>query len=173
MLNYAIMLLQEKEACSLLFSKILHLTTVVWGAVTPYAPAKIDDLLNLVVSFDMIGAAIWIIWGTIVLASSLKDKNGPGLQSGTWQIVGGFMIMAATYLFKNMSSNTLLLNEVLDIGAKFSMFGGALWTIWGVFVLAGALKDKTGPALQSGIWQIVGGLLIMAASTMFNFVARQ
>lgn len=34
-------------------------------------------------------------------------------------------------------------------------------------VLAGGLKDKNGPALQSGIWQIVGGGLIIAAAAFF------
>lgn len=134
---------------------------------------SMSPLLNLVASFDNIGGAIWMVWGTIVLASSLKDKNGPGLQSGIWQIVGGLMIMTATYLFKNISTNSLLLDDVLGIGAKFAMIGGALWTIWGVIILAGALKEKTGPALQSAIWQIVGGLLIMVASTLFNSVASQ
>ena len=138
-----------------------------------YSAATSTDLLNLVSSFDMIGGSIWIVWGTIVLASSLKDKNGPGLQSGIWQIVGGLMIMVATYLFKNIPANALLLNDVLDIGAKFATMGGALWTIWGVIILAGALKEKTGPALQSAIWQIVGGFLIMVASTLFSIVARQ
>ena len=138
-----------------------------------YVSANIADLLNLVAAFDLIGGAIWVVWGTIVLAGSLKDKNGPGLQSGTWQIVGGLMVMVATFLFKNMSENTLILNEVLSIGAKFSMFGGGLWAIWGVIILAGALRDKTGPALQSAIWQIIGGLLIMVASTMFTLVAHQ
>lgn len=138
-----------------------------------YSVATVTDLLNLVASFDNIGGSIWMVWGTIVLASSLKDKNGPGLQSGIWQIVGGLMIMTATYLFKNISTNALLLDDVLGIGAKFAMIGGALWTIWGVIILAGALKEKTGPALQSAIWQIVGGLLIMVASTLFSIVARQ
>lgn len=138
-----------------------------------YSSASITDLLNLVASFDNIGGSIWMVWGTIVLASSLKDKNGPGLQSGIWQIVGGLMIMVATVLFRNISTNALLLDEVLSIGGKFAMFGGALWAIWGVIILAGALKEKTGPALQSAIWQIVGGILIMAASTLFSLVASQ
>ena len=138
-----------------------------------YVPGNITDILNLVEAFDMIGGAIWVVWGTIVLAGSLKDKNGPGLQSGTWQIVGGFMIMVATALFKNMSTNALLLNDVLKLGKNFSMAGGALWALWGVIVLAGALRDKTGPSLQSAIWQIVGGLLIMVAATMFGIVAKQ
>ncbi len=61
-----------------------------------------------------------------------------------------------------------LLNQVLTLVTKFTLIGGGLWLIWGVIVLAGALKDKNGPALQSGIWQIVGGGLILAASALFT-----
>ena len=64
-----------------------------------------------------------------------------------------------------------LLNQVLTMITKFATIGGGLWLVWGVVVLAGGLKDKNGPALQSGIWQIVGGGLIIAAAILFNSVA--
>lgn len=64
-----------------------------------------------------------------------------------------------------------LLNQVLTMITKFATIGGGLWLVWGVVVLAGGLKDKNGPALQSGIWQIVGGGLIIAAAALFNSVA--
>ena len=64
-----------------------------------------------------------------------------------------------------------LLNQVLDMITRFATIGGGLWLVWGVVVLAGGLKDKNGPALQSGIWQIVGGGLIIAAAVLFNSVA--
>mgnify|MGYP000247811239 FL=1 len=64
-----------------------------------------------------------------------------------------------------------LLNQVLTIVTKFATIGGGLWLVWGVVVLAGGLKDKNGPALQSGIWQIVGGGLIIAAAALFSSVA--
>ena len=63
-----------------------------------------------------------------------------------------------------------LLNQVLTLVTKFAIIGGGLWLVWGVVVLAGGLKDKTGPALQSGIWQIVGGGLIIAAAALFSSV---
>lgn len=63
-----------------------------------------------------------------------------------------------------------LLNQVLDLVTKFAIIGGSLWLVWGVVVLAGGLKDKNGPALQSGIWQIVGGGLIIAAAALFKSV---
>jgi len=61
-----------------------------------------------------------------------------------------------------------LLTQVLDLIKKFVLIGGGLWLVWGVVVLAGGLKDKNGPALQSGIWQIVGGGLIIAAASLFS-----
>ena len=47
------------------------------------------------------------------------------------------------------------LQSVLELVTKFATVGGGLWLVWGVIVLAGALKDKNGPGLQAGIWQIV------------------
>ena len=61
-----------------------------------------------------------------------------------------------------------LLNQVLTLVTKFAIIGGGLWLVWGVVVLAGGLKDKNGPALQSGIWQIVGGGLIIAAAVLYR-----
>ncbi len=63
-----------------------------------------------------------------------------------------------------------LLNQVLELVTKFAIIGGGLWLVWGVVILAGGLKDKNGPALQSGIWQIVGGGLIIAAAALFASV---
>ena len=63
-----------------------------------------------------------------------------------------------------------LINQVLTLVTKFAIIGGGLWLVWGVVVLAGGLKDKNGPALQSGIWQIVGGGLIIAAAALFSSV---
>jgi hypothetical protein len=54
---------------------------------------------------------------------------------------------------------------------KFATIGGGLWLVWGVIVLASGLKDKNGPALQAGIWQIVGGGLIITATTLFASIA--
>ena len=67
-----------------------------------------------------------------------------------------------------------LLNQVLTLVTKFAIIGGGLWLVWGVVVLAGGLKDKNGPALQSGIWQIVGGGLIIVnrQRSIENFVPQ-
>lgn len=61
-----------------------------------------------------------------------------------------------------------LLKQVFDLVSKFTLVGGGLWLIWGTIILAGALKDKNGPQLQQGIWQIVGGGLILATAGWFG-----
>jgi len=63
------------------------------------------------------------------------------------------------------------LSEILTLIANFAIAGGGLWAVWGVIVLAGGLKDKSGPALQSGIWQIIGGGLIISAAAFFQRIA--
>ncbi len=63
-----------------------------------------------------------------------------------------------------------LLSQVLSLVQKFAIVGGGLWLVWGIIVLAGGLKDKNGPAMQSGLWQIVGGGLIIAGAALFGTV---
>ncbi|OTP24862.1 hypothetical protein [Enterococcus mundtii] len=65
-------------------------------------------------------------------------------------------------------ANSELLQNVFDLISRFTMVGGGLWLIWGTVILAGALKDKNGPQLQQGIWQIVGGGLILVAALWFT-----
>lgn len=64
-----------------------------------------------------------------------------------------------------------LLAEALDLFQKFALIGGGVWLVWGVIVLAGGLKDSNGPQTQAGIWQIVGGGLIMAAAALFMTIS--
>lgn len=59
--------------------------------------------LKILVQFATIGGGLWAIWGVIVLAGGLKDHNGPGIQAGVWQLVGGGMIVAAAQLFGQIS----------------------------------------------------------------------
>lgn len=63
-----------------------------------------------------------------------------------------------------------LLNQVLDIAKQFAIIGGGAWLVWGAIVLAGGLKDKNGPQLQSGIWQVVGGGMIIGAAALFSSI---
>ncbi len=64
----------------------------------------------------------------------------------------------------------VLFDKVIDLVVKFVTYGGGFWLLWGIVILAGGLKDKNGPALQSGIWQIIGGGLIISAAVLFNSI---
>ncbi|TNM60390.1 MULTISPECIES: hypothetical protein [Actinomycetes] len=64
-----------------------------------------------------------------------------------------------------------MLTTVLNLIVQFVTVGGGLWLVWGVIVLAGGLRNQEGPQIQSGIWQVVGGGLIIAAAQLFNTIA--
>lgn len=64
-----------------------------------------------------------------------------------------------------------MLSQALELFTKFAIIGGGLWTVWGVILLAGGLKDQNGPQTQSGMWQAIGGGMIVAAAALFSAVA--
>ena len=63
------------------------------------------DVMSLISNFVTIGGTLWLIWGTVLLAGGLKDKSGPQLQQGIWQIVGGAMIIIAAILFSQLTAS--------------------------------------------------------------------
>lgn len=65
----------------------------------------------------------------------------------------------------------MILTQVLDLFTKFAVIGGGLWAVWGVIIVAGGLRDHNGPTIQTGIWQVVGGGLIVAAAALFKTIA--
>lgn len=64
-----------------------------------------------------------------------------------------------------------MLSQALDMFSKFAIIGGGIWTVWGIIVLAGGLKEQNGQQIQSGMWQAVGGGMIIAAAALFKSVA--
>ena len=46
-----------------------------------------------------------------------------------------------------------------------------LFSQFAIIGLAGGRKDQNGPATQSGVWQVVGGGLIIAAAALFSNIA--
>lgn len=62
-----------------------------------------NSIIDLLKSAVLLGGGIYTIWGVVMLGTSLKDHNGPGIQNGIWQIVGGLLILAAVVLFSNLS----------------------------------------------------------------------
>ena len=63
-----------------------------------------------------------------------------------------------------------LLNQILDLFTTFAIIGGGLWLVWGAIVTGGALKDQNGPQIQTGVWQIIAGGLIIAAAALFKVI---
>ncbi len=47
--------------------------------------------------------AILVIWGAVSVGRGLKDNNGPGIQNGVMEIVGGGIIVAAALYFGNIT----------------------------------------------------------------------
>jgi hypothetical protein len=125
------------------------------------------SLINFVLNFNLLGSSIWIVLGLFSLAKNLKDRSGYGLQSAIWQIIGGILMITIAYLFVDISKDPLFLDNLMIKFGVITRIGGTLWVVWGIIVLAGALKDQNGPALQAAIWQIIGGGIIMVASFMF------
>lgn len=66
-------------------------------------PPLLQSVLDLISGFAMLGGGLWLLWGAIVLGGGLKDHNGPQIQTGVWQVVGGGMILAAAALFKTLA----------------------------------------------------------------------
>lgn len=59
----------------------------------------LQQVLTLFVTFATIGGGVLLVWGAIATGTALKDQNGPQIQSGVWQIIGGGMIIGAAQLF--------------------------------------------------------------------------
>lgn len=70
-----------------------------------------------------------------------------------------------------LAAGSNVVTSALDLFSQFAIIGGGPWAVWGVVTLAGGLKDQNGPATQSGVWQVVGGGLIIAAAALFKTIA--
>lgn len=64
----------------------------------------LNSIVSLITSAAILGGGLWLVWGAIVTAGGMKEHNGPQLQSGIWQIVGGGVIIAAAALFSNLDT---------------------------------------------------------------------
>ncbi len=131
-----------------------------------------ETVINCITFFFEVGGAIWSLLGVIRLAGSLHDKNGPGIQSALWQIVAGFAVILASTLFRVMNFDLELLLQILSYASKLVMFAGALWSLYGVILLAENLRntDSMATSLESGIWQIIGGVLVGFAGLLLNHI---
>ncbi|MGB4636057.1 MAG: hypothetical protein WBH73_08800 [Arcanobacterium sp.] len=64
-----------------------------------------------------------------------------------------------------------VLTQALDLFVKFATIGGGLFSVWGVITLAGGLRDHNGAQTQTGMWQLVGGGMVVGAAQLFSAIA--
>lgn len=64
---------------------------------------NMSEILKLLTKFATIGGGVLLLWGGIGIGTNLKDHNGPAISNGTWQMVGGGLIIAAAQLFSNIA----------------------------------------------------------------------
>ncbi|MCU7197983.1 hypothetical protein [Turicibacter sanguinis] len=64
-----------------------------------------------------------------------------------------------------------IITQIINLISSVVLFGGMLWALFGVVQLAGGLKNHNGGDINSGLWQIAGGLLIILAASLFKSVA--
>lgn len=60
-----------------------------------------------------------------------------------------------------------MLAQAIQLFTKFAIIGGGIYCVWGIITLAGGLKDHNGGQQQSGMWQAIGGGMIIAAASLF------
>jgi|GEM_PF-1379294 len=63
----------------------------------------INSLLDLLYQAIMLGGGLWGVWGAVTLAGGLKDQNGPGIQAGMWQLIGGAVICGVAGVVKTLT----------------------------------------------------------------------
>ena len=62
------------------------------------------------------------------------------------------------------------LNELLAAMQPFAYAGGGLLAVWGVIGLGTGLSEQNGAAIQTAVWKIVGGALVIGAGALLTMV---
>lgn len=114
------------------------------------------------------GGAFWTLLGIIRFAGSLNEKNSPVLQSAIWQIASGVSVIFAAILFRTLNFDFEFVIKLLSFASKMVVFAGSMWILYGVIILADSLRNTNAPALESSIWQIIGGIFVCIAAFMLN-----
>lgn len=67
--------------------------------------------------------------------------------------------------------NSALLTTGLDLLKQAATIGGGVLAVFGVIAIGTNLKDHNGPAISGGVFQFIGGILIIAAAQLLLNVA--
>lgn len=66
---------------------------------------------------------------------------------------------------------TEMWTQVMNLFKVAIIAGGSIWLVVGAVIFALGLKNKEAPQIQSGIWQIIGGAVIIAAGVLFTNIS--
>ncbi len=127
-----------------------------------------ESCINVVVFVLTFAGSFWSILGLVRFATSLSQKSGPNLQASIWQIAGGFAVILAAFLFRTYGFDYNLVVKVFYYAHKLIIFAGSFWSVCGLIVLAEGLKNSYAPNMESGIWQIVGGIIICCVAFLLK-----
>ena len=64
-----------------------------------------------------------------------------------------------------------ILTTLLDLLSHGVILGGTIYGLIGMVMLGVAFKDHQGPGIASALWQIVGGIIIIAAGIALKSVS--
>lgn len=60
--------------------------------------AMFTQMITLLSKGVLAAGALLAVWGMISVGRGLKDSNGPGIQNGIMELIGGGIVIAASQL---------------------------------------------------------------------------
>ena len=65
--------------------------------------AMVTQMITLLSKGVLAAGALLAVWGMISVGRGLKDSNGPGIQNGIMELIGGGIVIAASQLITTIT----------------------------------------------------------------------
>ena len=65
--------------------------------------AMFTQMITLLSKGVLAAGALLAVWGIITVGRFLKDTNGPGIQNGIMELIGGGIVIAASQLITTIT----------------------------------------------------------------------
>ena len=65
--------------------------------------AMFTQMITLLSKGVLAAGALRAVWGMISVGRGLKDSNGPGIQNGIMELIGGGIVIAASQLITTIT----------------------------------------------------------------------
>ena len=65
--------------------------------------AMFTQMITLLSKGVLAAGALLAVWGMISVGRGLKDSNGPGIQNGIMELIGGGIVIAASHLITTIT----------------------------------------------------------------------